>query len=298
MDFKKMTVVELKKQCKSLNIQLTKADGNSKLKSDLIKSLNNKTLSRGGSRKLSKRCGSRRVRKRIGSRRGSKNKLIPRHMRLNRNHVGGTSFFSKNQTKQLTDLERRNQIRKQIQEHQEKKNRKEQEAEKQKLKESIAILRFKLNKEQEQLNNLTKKKQKYTDKIDFSILSLLQIVSIENHELSTIIEKGTFEVTSRATTILGFKLDGYNLNPEFKHLNFTVSNRGSVKYRIPDITKLTFTIERDLQNEYLNGSHNAYLIDIPEKSRYTIWNFRYGDKLIAINIVFGINNEYDMLSMF
>jgi len=106
-----LTVVELKKQCKSLNISLTKSDRSQKLKKDLINSLSSsksshlikeggaKRRSRKSSKKRSKRRGSRKVSRRrsrkssrkVGSKkRGSRKKKSSR--RRSRKQVGGGLF--------------------------------------------------------------------------------------------------------------------------------------------------------------------------------------------------------------
>ena len=102
----KLTVVELKKQCKSLNISLTKSDGSSKLKKDLIKSLSSvnqpssivggrkrrsrKTSRKRRSRKTSKKCSTKRRSRKVSRRRkGSKKKSSKTRRR--RKHVGGAT---------------------------------------------------------------------------------------------------------------------------------------------------------------------------------------------------------------
>ena len=69
-----LSVVELKKQCKSLNISLTKSDGTPKLKKDLIKSLSsvNQQSSIVGGKRRSRKSSSRRRRSRKSSKKSSK----------------------------------------------------------------------------------------------------------------------------------------------------------------------------------------------------------------------------------
>ena len=70
-----LTVVELKQRCKSLNIKLTKTDGSSKLKKDLIKSLskvNNKSIV-GGGRKRGSRKSRTNSRKKLSKRKTTRN---------------------------------------------------------------------------------------------------------------------------------------------------------------------------------------------------------------------------------
>ena len=67
-----LTVPELKKQCKSLNIKLTKTDGKPKLKKDLIKSLNQPPIIGGKKRRSRKRSSRKTSRKRSSKRRSRK----------------------------------------------------------------------------------------------------------------------------------------------------------------------------------------------------------------------------------
>ena len=75
-----LTVNELKKQCKSLNIKLTKTDGSLKLKKDLIKSLKLNQKSIIGGRKNSKRKSSKRKssKRKSSKRKSSKRKSSKR----------------------------------------------------------------------------------------------------------------------------------------------------------------------------------------------------------------------------
>ena len=112
----KLSVVELKKQCKLLNISLTKSDGSSKLKKDLIKSLSSvnqqssivggrkrrsrkqtsrkrsvsrKTSKKRVSRKTSKKRNSRRRRSKVSRRHKGTKKNTSRRRRKSRKQVGG-----------------------------------------------------------------------------------------------------------------------------------------------------------------------------------------------------------------
>ena len=112
-----LTVVELKKQCKSLNISLTKSNGSPKLKKDLIKSLtsvnqqssivggkrrsrkNSKKLSRRRSRKNSirrnsiKKKSSRRRSRKVSRRRKNSKQKCSRRKRRSVKQVGGANTF-------------------------------------------------------------------------------------------------------------------------------------------------------------------------------------------------------------
>ena len=95
-----LTVAELKQRCKSVDIKLTKADGSSKLKKDLIKSLSSvdqsivggrkrrsrkgtssRRRSRKGSKKTSTKRRSRRGSRKVSRRRGSKKRKSKRKSR-------------------------------------------------------------------------------------------------------------------------------------------------------------------------------------------------------------------------
>ena len=78
-----LSVVELKKQCKSLNINLTKSDGSPKLKKDLIKSLSsvNQQSSIVGGKRRSRKSSSRRRHSRKSSKKSSKRRGSRRRSR-------------------------------------------------------------------------------------------------------------------------------------------------------------------------------------------------------------------------
>ena len=123
-----LTVAELKQRCKSVDIKLTKADGSSKLKKDLIKSLSSvdqsivggrkrrcrkgtssRRRSRKGSKKTSKKRGSKRRSRKVSRRRGSKKRGSKRRSRKVSRRRG-----SKKRSTKKKSSRRRRRSRKQV----------------------------------------------------------------------------------------------------------------------------------------------------------------------------------------
>ena len=105
-----LTVAELKQRCKSVDIKLTKADGSSKLKKDLIKSLSSVDQSIVGGRKRRSRKGTSSRRR---SRKGSKKTSTKRRSRRGSRKVSRRRSSKKRSTKKKSSRRRR-RSRKQV----------------------------------------------------------------------------------------------------------------------------------------------------------------------------------------
>ena len=124
MAIEDMTVAQLKKECKLLNIKLTKADGSQKLKSDLIKSLSSSNASHnvveGGARrrrrkstkKSSRRRSRRRSSKKVSRKRRSRRRSSKKVSRKRRSRRRSSKKVSRKRRSRKASSKKRRSRRK------------------------------------------------------------------------------------------------------------------------------------------------------------------------------------------